>query len=428
MRDIRFLTEEIGVRLAGSDSEWQAAKYLEKRFLEYVPICRMEEFPVLERCVESEELEIRIHEIKEKFACSLFSSASSTQGKTITAELVFFDGHTEYQRPDLSHLTGKAVVHFGAHVMNENNYRRLMEARPAFLLMVDTRHPGNFPVADGLFPKFVKKYGAVPTVSVAFYDVWNWMTNGADLAALNVKGDARKSVSCNVIAEIPGEDDGCVYVGAHHDTQAGTVGADDNAVGCAILLELAGILSQTPHKHTIRFISFGAEEQLSVGSATYVRTHRKELKDHGRFMCNFDSCGTAVGWNYFITTTGKAGRQHMRDIYNSRDIYYQECTDLEPFQDGFPFTAAGLPGITLERGNNDCGLFYHHRFDNTADKISPEIVASLADASAVLIQEAADGDPAWCAAPKDPKHLQAVKQCWTSIFGGWTQRRNRGIR
>ena len=118
----------------------------------------------------------------------------------------------------------------------------------------------------------------------------------------------------------------------------------------------------------------------------------------------------------------------MRDIYNSRNIYYQECTDLEPFQDGFPFTAAGLPGITLERGNNDCGLFYHHRFDNTADKISPEIVASLADASAVLIQEAADGDPAWCAAPKDPKHLQAVKQCWTSIFGGWTQRRNRGIR
>ena len=41
------LTRNIGVRLAGSPQEREAAEYLQKRLLEYVPQCEIEEFPTI---------------------------------------------------------------------------------------------------------------------------------------------------------------------------------------------------------------------------------------------------------------------------------------------------------------------------------------------------------------------------------------------
>ena len=415
LNTVTCLTEEIGVRLAGSEGEKRAAEWLYGEFRKYTPKCSMETFPVQERSVGKETLQIRIGGRWRHFSSSLYNGACSTRGKEIPADLVFFDAHTEYQRPSLEHLRGKAVIHYGAHPGGEQDYRRLMEVRPAFLLMVDTRHPGKYPVADGLFPKLAQKYGSVPTTSVAFYDVWEWMTRSADAAKLCVTGESRPSFSQNVIAEIPGEDEECIYLGAHHDTQAGTPGADDNAVGCAMLVELCRELSRKQPRHTIRLISFGAEEQLSRGSAAYVRKHERELRK-GRFMCNFDSCGVAVGWNYFIVNADARLRDRIRRNFHERGIYYQECTDPEPFTDQFPFAAAGIPGMTLERGCCDTGLFFHHRFDNTPDKISPEIAAALASASGDLILRLAD-QPAlssFCVIPQ--KMQKKINLLWQDIF------------
>ncbi|MBO4632644.1 MAG: Zn-dependent exopeptidase M28 [Lentisphaeria bacterium] len=415
LKTITILTDEIGVRPAGSEAEKKAAEYLLKRFRQYTPYCRIEKFPVLERVVWKEKLQIRINGKWQQFPCSLYMGAGFTGGREITAELVFFDGHTEYQRPDLEHLRGKAVIHYGAHPGSEDNYRRLLEAGPAFLLMVDTRHPGRYPLADGLFPKLVEKYGSIPFLSVAFYDVWSWMTCKADAAKLIVKGENRPSFSQNVIAEIPGEDIECVYLGAHHDTQAGSPGADDNAVGCAILVELCRELSQRKHRHTIRLICFGAEEQLSQGSAAYVRSHHAEMRK-GRFMCNFDSCGTAVGWNYFIVNAGRGLSERIRRHFNARGIYYQEYSEPEVFTDQFPFAAVGIPGMTLERGCSDTGLFYHHRFDNTPDKISAGIVAELAGTSGEMVELLADRPQlaALCSIPSGKQ--KKLEDLWNDIF------------
>ena len=92
----------------------------------------------------------------------------------------------------------------------------------------------------------------------------------------------RSSTSGNVIAHIPGTDDaaGILFAGGHHDTQADSPGADDNASGTAAIVELARILAErAPFRRSLRLISFGAEEQLSVGSACYVRSHRRDSVD-----------------------------------------------------------------------------------------------------------------------------------------------------
>jgi hypothetical protein len=68
----------------------------------------------------------------------------------------------------------------------------------------------------------------------------------------------------NLIAELPGTDPALkreiVVAGAHYDSASGTPGADDNASGVALLLELARRFRDKPAARTLRFAAFSTEE------------------------------------------------------------------------------------------------------------------------------------------------------------------------
>ncbi|MEM7579601.1 MAG: M28 family peptidase [Mastigocoleus sp.] len=67
-----------------------------------------------------------------------------------------------------------------------------------------------------------------------------------------------------------------ILIGAHYDAIPGTVGADDNATGVAVLLELARIFAKLPTKYPIRFVAFDLEEYGLIGSTEYVRKLQQE--------------------------------------------------------------------------------------------------------------------------------------------------------
>ncbi len=66
----------------------------------------------------------------------------------------------------------------------------------------------------------------------------------------------------NLIADLPGAAPGPApyIVGAHYDTVPGTPGADDNASGIAVMLELARRAVANPPKVPLRFVAFTLEE------------------------------------------------------------------------------------------------------------------------------------------------------------------------
>ena len=83
----------------------------------------------------------------------------------------------------------------------------------------------------------------------------------------------------NVIGTIPGKTnpEEVVIVSAHLDSKSDerlvfAPGADDNASGCAAVLELARILSEHSFEKSIRFIFFSREETGWEGSAAYVKS------------------------------------------------------------------------------------------------------------------------------------------------------------
>jgi Zn-dependent M28 family amino/carboxypeptidase len=66
----------------------------------------------------------------------------------------------------------------------------------------------------------------------------------------------------NLIAELPGAASADVpyIVGAHYDSVVGTPGADDNASGIAVMLELARAAARKPPRVPLRFVAFTLEE------------------------------------------------------------------------------------------------------------------------------------------------------------------------
>lgn len=418
-RHLRVLTEDIGERLSGSAAERRAADYVADAFGQAGADVTIESFPMRERAVTEQRLHVRLDGTWEAFSGSLLSNTPGTGGRTVEAPLVFFEAPAERAGRDLDHLRGKAVVHLGCHIESRAAYRALIEAGPAFLLFVDVRYPGTVPLADGMFPAYTDAVGAVPTVNVAYMDAWRWQAEGATEARLMVQGGMRAARSQNVIAELPGADPDAdlLFMGAHHDTQAGSVGADDNGTGVAGLLECARLLAGQERKRTVRIISFGCEEQLSVGSAAYVRAHREALTRRGRLMFNLDSYGSHMGWNELVCNGPEALSDWIRPRF--ADDAVRLLPAVMPYADHFPLVAAGVPALTLWRMNCAGGRFFHHRPDDDLTRVSTRVMASLLGGVVACMSELAASDAFPFPARIPPDLQKGVEAFWEDLFGGW---------
>ena len=100
----------------------------------------------------------------------------------------------------------------------------------------------------------------------------------------------------NVEAVLPGRSPRVLVVGAHYDSVEGSPGANDNASGVAVLLELARALRGTTPEATIRFVAFANEEPPyfntgeGMGSAEYAAALR-DAGDAPAAMLSIETVG-----------------------------------------------------------------------------------------------------------------------------------------
>ncbi len=81
-----------------------------------------------------------------------------------------------------------------------------------------------------------------------------------------------------------------ILIGAHYDAVPGTPGADDNATGVAVLLELARKFADEPAKYPLRLVAFDMEEYGLLGSADYAALLRQQ-KQPLRLMISLEMLG-----------------------------------------------------------------------------------------------------------------------------------------
>lgn len=81
----------------------------------------------------------------------------------------------------------------------------------------------------------------------------------------------------NVVA-LPRDREDLTLVGAHYDSVPQSPGADDNASGVAVLLEVAAEVAARGRRGNVGFVAFNAEEDGFLGSADFVASGTRALR------------------------------------------------------------------------------------------------------------------------------------------------------
>ncbi|MBI3808117.1 MAG: M20/M25/M40 family metallo-hydrolase [Nitrospirae bacterium] len=199
-------------------------------------------------------------------------------------------------------------------------------------------------------------------------------------ASLSWKTTIQDGLMTNVVGLIPGTGPDTIIIGAHRDhfgRPAGLwfPGADDNASGTAVMLEVARALEKIGLRpqRTILFVSFSGEENDLLGSRLYTSRPVVPLGST-KAMINIDHAGVGSGrltvgiTGFEKATAEEAGR--AAGLADKLDLY-----GFFPGGDHVPFKEAGVPTITIVSG----GIHPHfHQPTDTADTINPEILQAVA--------------------------------------------------
>lgn len=206
------------------------------------------------------------------------------------------------------------------------------------------------------------------------------------LARLSWEADRPSGTLYNVVFRHPASeadtqpDTEAIVIGAHRDhfgRQAGLLfpGADDNASGTAVLLEVARVLRAADSRplRALIFVSFSGEEQGLLGSREYIAQAAFPL-DRTAAMINIDHVGVGNG----RLTVGVAGLPEeiaklagqLAGLEDKIDVY-----GYFPGGDHVPFREADVPTVTVVSGGG------HPNFHQPTDvpaTVRPAVLEAVA--------------------------------------------------
>ena len=201
--------------------------------------------------------------------------------------------------------------------------------------------------------------------------------------------------------EIRGKSSEVVIVGGHHDTVYHAQGGVDDTSGTASVMEMGRQLSEivnetgTPER-TLRFCTWGGEEEGLYGSRAYVEAFQNSLRDNLRLYINLDmnhvdadtanrgNSVTLFGNNQDdmdhiarITAMYKNDRSDVADRY---DIRLSTLTGDRGASDGMPYNSDHGPFVyDLGEGKNGravvcygSGSWEYHTYADTMERFNEE--------------------------------------------------------
>jgi glutaminyl-peptide cyclotransferase len=208
----------------------------------------------------------------------------------------------------------------------------------------------------------------------------------------------------NVVATIPGKQEGTIVVGAHHDTKdiPGFVGANDGASGVAVVLELARVLAAGAPLEgpSISIALFDAEEARggrlfeedgTRGSRQYV-TYAESGKQGSPSLSHVESM-------ILFDLVGDCDLQVPREANSDEAIYEIFAAAASessgsgspaPFEgessaisdDHIPFIEQGISAIDIidfTYGSGETPGPYWHTTEDTLDKVCPESLEAVGE-------------------------------------------------
>ncbi|XP_078426705.1 endoplasmic reticulum metallopeptidase 1 isoform X1 [Cetorhinus maximus] len=181
-----------------------------------------------------------------------------------------------------------------------------------------------------------------------------------------------------------------VLANCHFDSVANSPGASDDAVSCAVMLEVLNALSNssTPLRHAVIFLFNGAEENVLQASHGFITQHPwvKLI----RAFINLEAAG--VGGKELVFQTGPENPWLVQAYARAAKHPFASVVGQEVFQSGIiPSDTdfriyrdyGNIPGIDLAFIEN--GYIYHTKYD-TADRIPLDSIKRAGDNILAVLQ------------------------------------------
>lgn len=274
---IKYLSQEIGTRPGGLEAEKKSADYIAKTLKGYGYDVEYQYFPVADQYIA------KVHFLND----STWEMGAAPNGRisnsAVKAEVVYVEGGTN--ATDFSDVQGKIVLM--PRAASTADYRKQVDhavQAGAVGVILQSLVGGRGNYGQAFNPSLSIKYD-VPVFGAAYIQ-GEWLKEELAKGSVDISLTANhysNLQSVNVIATKPakskGEDVKEVILGAHHDSVVGAPGANDNASGVGLMLELARVYKGYHTNKTLKFIAFGSEERGLLGSKYYVEQLNQEQKE-----------------------------------------------------------------------------------------------------------------------------------------------------
>jgi len=178
--------------------------------------------------------------------------------------------------------------------INKDSLKRTVQDMQNFESRLCSRATGNNKIVAQYLVNRLKMYDIENARIDSFYvSGTHWIIGSYDQYMYNVSGTLKGT----------GNTDSTVIIGAHLDAISYTIpeyvptesvpGADDNATGCAVMIEMARIIHEKKIKpyHNIDFMAYDAEE-IGLKGSYYDAKKRKAAEENIILMLNNDMVGT----------------------------------------------------------------------------------------------------------------------------------------
>ncbi|MDW7671399.1 MAG: M28 family peptidase [Bacillota bacterium] len=283
MNNLDYLVHDIGVRVASSPEEYEAARFIAKELEKYGYEVEIQPFDYRNRVAYMTMLEPDEKQIDVRIGGNR-NNAVLTGPEGITAQVI--------------DCGMGGVGDFPAEV--EGNIALIKRGQETFANML-TRATAAGAVGviiqNNDWRIFTANVGTAATIPYVTLNEETGELLKGDNVVVNLRTE-EFDTSWNVIATRKpnnrNRDSGNIVIfSAHYDTVPTAPGASDNGTGVVGLLELARIYSGMPIDTEIRFLACGAEEVGLVGSRYYVNQMSADEISRTVANYNMDMIGTA---------------------------------------------------------------------------------------------------------------------------------------
>jgi len=374
-----------GSRHLGSEGSNKCLKYLEHLLLKIYARIHKPQFEIAIARVTEGELRI-LHPVRRDIKCMVNYRSIGTPAEGIVSDLIVDVGQGTEEHLQGMDVEGAVLLATEGGIHPVSKVRLASKLGAKACIWVNHRE-GELISTYGL-PRFGSD---MPVISITKEDgdlLRSLLRKNKMKIQLKVQTDLKRDMGRHILGVVEGKQwpEESIVLCAHYETVPSTLGANDNATGVAIALEILRIVAAIGCNRTIIGFFTTGEEGGAIGLRSYIEESQHEEINGAKAVIVLDVLGE--GDQLCFVSEGLWPDKTIKSSEHLNRLLAESATDLDyeivPYvnqlglADAEPFIEAGIPATWIEKRVSP----FNHTSMDLPDRIE---ASSMKDASEITL-------------------------------------------